>query len=153
MTGEARKEAVADKKSEYFSVNSDKTVYNLGIAKYNYDEVKKRAINLGLDLQGGMSVVLEVSKYDLLKQLCNDAKSPKFTAALDKARADEIKGNGELIENFVANYEQANPGVQLAALFTNQSNVEDLPRNSSNNEVLSWLKNKLTKVLNQLIRN
>lgn len=100
-----------------------------------------------------MSVVLEVSKYDLLKQLCNDAKSPKFTAALDKARADEIKGNGELIENFVANYEQANPGVQLAALFTNQSNVEDLPRNSSNNEVLSWLKNKLTKVLNQLIRN
>ena len=140
LTGEARKEAVADKKSEYFSVNSDKTVYNLGIAKYNYDEVKKRAINLGLDLQGGMSVVLEVSKYDLLKQLCNDAKSPKFTAALDKARADEIKGNGELIENFVANYEQANPGVQLAALFTNQSNVEDLPRNSSNNEVLSWLK-------------
>jgi SecD/SecF fusion protein len=53
LTGEARKDAIADKKSEYFSQNADKTVYNLGIAKYNYDEVKKRAINLGLDLQGG----------------------------------------------------------------------------------------------------
>ncbi|MEI2674745.1 MAG: protein translocase subunit SecDF [Chitinophagaceae bacterium] len=140
LTGEARKDAIADKKSEYFSQNADKTVYNLGIAKYNYDEVKKRAINLGLDLQGGMSVVLEVSKYDLLKQLCTDPKNPKFTAALDKARADEIKGEGELIENFAANYAAANPGAQLVALFSNQSNVEDLPRTSSDNDVISWLK-------------
>jgi SecD/SecF fusion protein len=142
LKGDAREDAISDRKSEYLSKNANETVYNLGIVKYNYDEVKKRAINLGLDLQGGMSVVLEVSKYDLLKQLCNDPKNPKFIAALDKARADEIKGDGELIENFAANYEASNPGADLGPLFSNPSNVEDLPRASSNSDVVSWLKER-----------
>ncbi len=140
LKGEARKNAIADKKSEYFSQNADKTVYNIGIAKYNYDDVKKRSLNLGLDLQGGMSVVLEVSKYDLLKQLTSDPKNQKFVNALNEARAEEAKGNGELIDNFADIYLNANPGAQLVALFSTTSNVEELPRNSSNDEVVSWLK-------------
>ncbi len=141
LTGEARETAVSDKRSEYFSQNSEKTVYNLGIAKYNYDEVKKRSLNLGLDLQGGLSVVLEVSKYDLVKQLASDPKNPKFLAALDKARIDDAQGNGDLIDLFASNYLAENPNVQLVALFSNSSNVEDLPRTSTNNDVISWLKN------------
>jgi len=140
LNGEARKNAIADKKSEYFSQNADKTVYNIGLAKYNFDDVKKRALNLGLDLQGGMSVVLEVSKYDLLKQLTSDSKNQKFTNALNQARAEEAKGNGELIENFADIYLNANPGAQLVALFSTTANVEELPRNSTNDEVISWLK-------------
>jgi len=141
LTGEAKKLAFADAKSDYLTKNADKTVYNLGIAKYNYDEVKKRAINLGLDLQGGMSVVMEVSKYDLLKQLTGDAKNQKFIAALDKARAQEAQGQGELIDLFADNYLEANPGAQLVTLFSNPENVDELPRNSSNEAVLDWLKN------------
>ncbi|MFN3940388.1 MAG: hypothetical protein ACK4IY_07355, partial [Chitinophagales bacterium] len=72
LTGEARLEFISDKRREYLVQKAGETVYNIGIAKYNYDEVKERAINLGLDLQGGMSVVLEVSKYDLIKSLSNN---------------------------------------------------------------------------------
>jgi len=140
LTGEERKFAMSDKKSEYFSQNADKTVYNIGIAKYSYEEVKKRALNLGLDLQGGMSVVLEVSKYDLIKQLASNPKDIKFIAALDRARADEIKGEGDLIDLFGEYYLQADQNAQLITLFSNTANVDELPRTSSNSEVISWLK-------------
>ena len=78
LKGQARTEAISTAKSDYLAQNADKIVYNIGIAKYNYDDVQKRAINLGLDLQGGMSVVMEVSKYDLMKQLTSDPKNQKF---------------------------------------------------------------------------
>ncbi len=140
LTGDARKDAIANAKSDYFTQNADKVVYNIGIAKYTYDEVKKRAINLGLDLQGGMSVVMEVSKYDLVKQLASDPKNQKLVTALDKARAQEAQGEGDLIELFADNYLAANPGAQLVTLFSNAENVDELPRNSSNDAVISWLK-------------
>ncbi len=139
-TGEERKIAYADAKSQYYADNADKVVYNIGIAKYTFDEVKRRSISLGLDLQGGMSVVLEVSKYDLLKQLASDPKNPKLVAALDKARAQEASGEGDLIELFADNYISANPGAQLVTLFSNGENVDELPRNASNDAVISWLK-------------
>lgn len=140
LKGEERKIALSDKKSEYFSQNADKTVYNIGIAKYSYEDVKKRALNLGLDLQGGMSVVLEVSKYDLVKQLASNPKDTKFLAALDKARSQEAKGDGELIELFGEYYLESNPNAQLITLFSNTANVDELPRTSTNSEVIGWLK-------------
>ncbi len=141
LTGEARQLAISDKKSEYFSQNSDKTVYNIGIAKYNYDDVKKRSLNLGLDLQGGLSVVLEVSKYDLIKQLASDPKNTKFLQALDAARVSDAQGEGDLIDLFAENYLKADPNAQLVALFSNSSNADDLARTSTNSEVLIWLHN------------
>ncbi len=140
LKDDARRIAIADRKSEYFAENSDKVVYNIGILKFNYDEVKKRALNLGLDLQGGMSVVLEVSKYDLLKQLSSDPKNEKFIAALEKAHDESLKGKSDIIELFSKYYIESNPGAQLVSLFSNSSNVDDLPRNSSNDAVVTWLK-------------
>ncbi|HNO28318.1 MAG TPA: protein translocase subunit SecDF [Chitinophagales bacterium] len=140
LKGQARTEAISTAKSDYLAQNADKIVYNIGIAKYNYDDVQKRAINLGLDLQGGMSVVMEVSKYDLMKQLTSDPKNQKFIKALDQARLQEAQGQGDLIELFADNYLTANPGAQLVTLFANSSNVDDLPRNSDNDAVISWLK-------------
>ncbi|MEZ5014227.1 MAG: protein translocase subunit SecDF [Chitinophagales bacterium] len=141
LSGEARNIAIAEKKNEFFTEHAADNVYNIGIVKYNYDEVKKRALNLGLDLQGGMSVVMEVSKYDLVKQLGNDQKNQKFISALDKARVDEAKGDGEFIELFADHYLQDNPGASLVSLFTTTDNIDDLPRNSTNEDVISWLKN------------
>ncbi len=140
LKGEEREYAISDKKSEYFAENSEKDVYNIGIVKYNYDEVKKRSLNLGLDLQGGMSVVLEVSKYDLLKQLCNDPKNPKFLSAIDKARTGEAKGDGDFIELFSNFYLESAPGANLVTLFSNSDNIDDLQRDASNDQVISWLK-------------
>lgn len=139
LQGEAREVALMDLRSDYLTEQSNKTVYNLGIAKYNYSEVKERAINLGLDLQGGMSVVLEVSKYDLVKGLVKNPKDVAVLAALDKARAEEAKGNGELIENFAQFYEEANPGARLITLMSTLDNT-DLSATASNSEVVAYMK-------------
>lgn len=148
LTGESRVEFISDKKREYLAQKANETVYNIGIAKYNYDEVKERAINLGLDLQGGMSVVLEVSKYDLVKSLSNNPKNPKLNEALDKARVESGKGNGDLIDLFVSYYEDANPGSQLISLFSSRDNSERLSATASNSEVKSFLQEEAGKGVN-----
>lgn len=148
LSSEERAIQLAEKKISYLNEKSKETVYNIGIAKYNYAEVKERAINLGLDLQGGMSVVLEVSKYDLVTSLSNNPKNPKLTEALDKARIGEGKGEGELIDLFVDEYEKANPGSQLVTLFTSRDNTEELPATASNAEVRTFLKNEAERGIN-----
>ncbi|MBC8048033.1 MAG: protein translocase subunit SecDF [Fimbriimonadaceae bacterium] len=136
---EAKEEAIAELRSDYLTEQSNKNIYNIGIAKYNYTEVKERALNLGLDLQGGMSVVLEVSKYDLIKQAANNPKNPDLIAALDKARIEEAKGNGDLIDLFAQYYEERKPGSQLVTLFKSQDNSE-LEATATNSEVVNFLK-------------
>ncbi|HCK22273.1 MAG TPA: protein translocase subunit SecD, partial [Bacteroidetes bacterium] len=148
LSSEQKAVQLAELKTDYLIRKANEDVYNLGIAKYNYDEVKERAINLGLDLQGGMSVVLEVSKYDLITSLSNNPKNPKLLTSLDKARAAEGRGEGELIDLFVSQYEKDNPGSQLVTLFTSRDNTESLPATSSNGEVRSFLKDQADRGIN-----
>ena len=51
-------------------------MYNLGFVKFNYKECKEKEINLGLDLRGGMNVMLEISVEDVVRALSNDSKDP-----------------------------------------------------------------------------
>lgn len=148
ITGDERAEMISEKRSEYLTLKSNEDVYNIGIAKYNYEEVKERAINLGLDLQGGMSVVLEVSKYDLIKSLSNNPKNPKLNNSLDKARAREGKGEGDIIDLFVDQYQKDNPGSQLVTLFTSRDNTDQLPATASNAQVRSFLKEEADRGVN-----
>lgn len=149
LKGEDSIYEISGLKSEFLAQHADENIYNLGIVKYNYDEVKARSLNLGLDLQGGMSVVLEVSKYDLVKQLCNEPKNPKFLAALDKARVEDVSGDGELIDNFVQHYIESNPGSNLAPLFYSADVSEDLPMTASNDQVKQWLHDQASAGISQ----
>lgn len=141
LTGDPREIAIAELRSDYLTEQSNKTVYNVGIAKYNYTDVKERSLNLGLDLQGGMSVVLEVSRYDLIKGLVNktNQKNPIFLKALDDARKAEGRGEGDIIDIFAKNYEAASPGSKLVTLFASTDN-SDLSSTASNADVISYLK-------------
>ena len=78
-------------------------VYNLGFKKFTYKECKEKEINLGLDLRGGMNVMLEISVEDVVRALSNDSKDPVFNQALAQARRAEggilqqiIFGHGNL---------------------------------------------------------
>ena len=57
-------------------------VYNLGVSQYTYAEVEENAMNLGLDLKGGINVTLQISVKDILKGLANKSKDPVFNKAL-----------------------------------------------------------------------
>jgi len=110
---------------------------------YTYQDCKERELNLGLDLQGGMSVVMEVSNYDLVRKLAGrNSNDPAFVKALETARSQEGQGQGQFIDLFVRAYQDQNPGGQLVTLFASIDNEEELDRSVNNNQVAEFLAKK-----------
>ena len=75
----------AVKEQNYLDSIKSQTVYNLGFIKFNYKQCKEKEINLGLDLRGGMNVMLEISVEDVVRALSNDMDLA-FPALKDDAR-------------------------------------------------------------------
>ena len=80
-------------KINYLDSLSNISVYDILIADYTYDEVKDRAMNLGLDLKGGINVILQISVKDILQNLSNNSKDPIFNQALSDA--EEMQKNSQ----------------------------------------------------------
>lgn len=81
------------------SMNSE-TVYDLFVAEFTYAEVKEKEINLGLDLRGGMNVILEVQVRDVLKGLSADPENPLLLETISRADKAAEAGNEEYINDF-----------------------------------------------------
>ncbi len=77
------------KERQYLDSIKNEEAFNLLGLKFTYDEVKKRAMKLGLDLQGGINVILQISVRDILKDLANNSHDPDFNRALKMA--DEMQ--------------------------------------------------------------
>ncbi len=87
----------------------------------SYQKAKEQELNLGLDLQGGMNVTLEVEMTGLLRTLSNNSKDPNFLKALDNANKRKANSDANFITLFVDEYKKLNPSGKLASLFANQS--------------------------------
>ncbi len=79
---------------------SDHTVYNLGVASFTYKELKSKEMNLGLDLRGGMNVILEVSVRDVLLGLAGDADDPQLRQAIEEADAAQTNSQDAYLTLF-----------------------------------------------------
>ena len=93
----------------------DKSIYP--VIGTSYQKCKENELNLGLDLQGGMSVTMDVSLEGLLKSMSNSPKDPALLKALQTANAQKVNSNADYISLFRNAYTQQNPGVKLASLF------------------------------------
>ncbi len=87
-------------KQRYLDSISSEDVYDIFVAKYTYAEVKEREINLGLDLRGGMNVILEVQVQDILKELSNKSKHPVFVQAIQRANEAAVESQQDYLTNF-----------------------------------------------------
>ncbi|MEI9943232.1 MAG: protein translocase subunit SecDF [Chitinophagaceae bacterium] len=104
----------------------------------SYQKAKSEELNLGLDLQGGMNVTLEVEMTGLLKTLSNNSKDPVFLRAIDNANKRKANSDANFINLFTEEYEKLNPNGKLSSLFAAASgNLINL--NSSNGEVKTYL--------------
>ena len=116
-------------------------------------QVDASSLNLGLDLQGGMHVTLEVEIGNLLDQLAVN-KDEAFQQALQAAEQRAEEENVSVVEAFVEEFEAENPDGRLSRYFRNQG--EDITRRSSNDEVQEYLQGQAdTAVQNgiQVVRN
>jgi SecD/SecF fusion protein len=127
---------------------STKEIYNLGITKYTYQEAKEEQLNLGLDLQGGMNVVLEVSLDDLVRSMSNNRNDPALNLALEEAKKMQVNSQEDFISLFAKAYEAKNPQAKLATMFVNSSS-KDLNFNSSNADVLKKMKAEAKDAINR----
>jgi SecD/SecF fusion protein len=96
------------------SINKD-TIFNMGIAKYTYEEVKQKAMNLGLDLKGGINVILQISVKDILKGLANNTKNPIFNKALDDASEMQKNSQNTYLEDFFIAFDKIKGDTKLAS--------------------------------------
>ncbi len=128
-----------NKKQHYLDSISGETVYNfLGLRKYTYKECIEREINLGLDLQGGMNIILEVSAEDIIRSLSNHSKDTTFNKAIALAKKMEIGSNANFVDLFGRAWNEIDPNAQMAAnVFMTPQLREKINYNSTNEEVLN----------------
>ena len=109
------------------------SVKYLGI--YSYQKCLETQIGLGLDLKGGMNVILEVSVPDVLETLADHKTDAAFTKSMAEARAEEEKSQSDFISLFVKYYHKNAPGHRLAELFATQQLQGKVNPQSSDSEV------------------
>ncbi len=122
------------------------SVKYLGI--YSYQKCLETQIGLGLDLKGGMNVILEVSVPNLVENLAGHKTDPGFVRAMAMARAEEEKTQGDFISIFVKCYHQAAPGHNLAEIFATQELKDEVKTTSSDSEVEKVLRKKVSDNVN-----
>jgi SecD/SecF fusion protein len=113
---------------------------------YTYSECQQNEINLGLDLQGGMSVTLEISVPELVAELAGNTRNPAFRTAYAGALEKTNAGEGDFIDLFVTEWEANNAEEPLAKIF-HIRNSDELASNSSNEEVKSFLNKQANSAL------
>lgn len=105
-----------------------------------FKKVKENQLTLGLDLQGGMSAVLQVNIKELLVSLSDNNTSPVFLQALEAAETKMSESTDDFITLFVKSLKEINPSAQLANYFANRTNSEFINSNSTDAEVLDYIK-------------
>jgi SecD/SecF fusion protein len=119
------------------------------IFKHNYQYVKQRELALGLDLEGGMSVTMQISLNELVRKLGNNNTDPAFNQALTAAQNDAVTSQSDFISLFINEYEKIAPNGKLAAIFSTKDNQDHLKFNASNAEVETYLKDQAGAAVQQ----
>ncbi|HIW98393.1 MAG TPA: protein translocase subunit SecDF [Candidatus Tidjanibacter gallistercoris] len=107
---------------------------------FTYKQVKEREINLGLDLKGGMNVMLEISVEDVVRALSNDSQDPVFNAALSQARSEQKTSAEDFITLFSRAYADLSGDAPLALIFNTQELREKISPTSTNEQVIRVLR-------------
>ncbi|MBQ5836648.1 MAG: protein translocase subunit SecDF [Alistipes sp.] len=140
-------EEQASMQQYYLDSIENKTVYNVGLTSFTYKQCKEKEINLGLDLKGGMNVMLEIQVEDVVKSLAGESQhDPNFVIAIAEANEALRQGTGGYIETLAEAYSKASNGAPLADLFVSPDR-KDIKSGMSDNEVVKILKQETDDAL------
>ena len=107
----------------------------------------QRHLVLGLDLQGGMHVVLEVSQADIIKSLSSNSQDPGFIAAMQKAQQLQKTSQKSYSDLFYEAYKQANPDKKLATLFASAATKGRVSLSDSDDAVRKFLNTEIESAI------
>ena len=115
---------------------------------YTLKKARNQQIGLGLDLKGGMNVVLKVNGRDLLRNLSGHNQSPAFIEAIDRAAKE---GANDFVGTFVKAYKELEPSGSLAVIFSNGPLRDVISPKSSDQEVIKQLQEKYSSAIDAAI--
>ena len=121
------------------------SVKYLGI--YSYQKCLETQIGLGLDLKGGMNVVLEISVPDVIDFLADHKQDAAYQKALEMAKQEETKSQKDFITLFVDAYHQVAPGHKLAEIFATQELKGKVSTQSTDGEVVKALREAVASAI------
>ena len=113
------------------------------LGNYTLKDCREMEIGLGLDLKGGMDVILEVSVGDVVKTLAGNNPNPAFNRAVAQAAKESGSGQSDFITLFVRDYHALAPGAKLAELFATQQMKDKVTQSSSDAEVEKVLRTEV----------
>ncbi len=163
VTGKVEREAeefalnkIADSETEYVtkreaeearyldSIGNQK-VFDLGVASYTYNEAKDKELNKGLDLKGGINVILQISVKDILKGLANGSKDPVFNRALVQAEEAAKDSDKDYLDLFFEEFDKIKGDTKLASpdIFANKTLSDEINFQMDDSEVKPVIRRKI----------
>ena len=124
------------------SISSEKVYFG-----YTFKDVKAKEINLGLDLKGGMNVMLQVQLEDLIKAIAGDNQTPAFSQALALAKERSVTSQSDVITLFGEAWEEVAAGQRLAQIFGTYEMRDKIKPESTNAEVLNVIKEEANSAI------
>src|SRR5688572_2605529 len=145
-----------NKKQRYLDSIWNIPVYNIFGSEYTYKQVKDNELSLGLDLQGGMHVTLEVSPIDIIKGLSGNSQDSSFLKPLATARKQQLNSQENFSTLFFEAYRKANPGKKLASVFANASTKGRIASNDDDGKVIEVINEEIENAIDRsftILRN
>ncbi|EOZ95945.1 Protein-export membrane protein SecD [Indibacter alkaliphilus LW1] len=122
-------------------------VYSFLGAKFTYKEIKETELGLGLDLQGGMHVTLEVSPVEILKGLSGNSKDAAFNTALDRATEAAKTSNEKFVNLFYSQWQQAASNRRLSEIFATAANRGRISLDTSDSDILGIIDDEIENAI------
>jgi len=137
-------QAHTDAVRAYLDSMSSQTVFQIPLLKsYTYQELKGQQLAYGLDLKGGMSVVLQIDLRELIRTLAQNSQDPKFRKALENASTAQLNAQSDFVALFADAWQEVRGEDRLAPIFQrNEALRDDINYETSDAEVIRILRTK-----------
>ena len=134
-----------EKEAELYLDSLNMNPFYLGT--YNLKQCRETAIGLGLDLKGGMNVILEVSVPDVVKALADHKTDSAFVQSVNEAQKQEVESQSDFISLFVKAFKKNAPDAKLAQIFATQKLKGKVNANSTDDEVEKVLREEVNTAI------
>ena len=134
-----------EKEAELYLDSLSMNPFYLGT--YNLKQCRETAIGLGLDLKGGMNVILEVSVPEVVKALADHKTDSAFVQSVNEAQKQEVESQSDFISLFVKAFKKNAPDAKLAQIFATQKLKGKVNANSSDDEVEKVLREEVNTAI------
>lgn len=141
-------DSIQDARENYY-LDSMSTVKVYPVINYTYRDCKENELNLGLDLKGGMNVLMEVSIPDIIMALSNHSTDPNFVEAMRIANEQHLNSQRHFVDLFGDAYTQLDPNARLASIFLYEFKDKGITVNSTNEEVLKVIKDETDSAIDR----